>query len=327
MGLQHKFLGRKEMVMKALNNTAPVKRSKWAVLRKDVYMYILLLPAIIFVLIFNYFPLAGIAIAFKDYNVLKGFGASPWVGLQNFKAIFMMPNFLQAIKNTLLYSSVSLFGQFPFPILLAVLINEVRTTWFKKTVQTVSYLPHFLSWMSVIGFAYSIFSITGPYNELMAKIFGESYEAKNILLDSKNFLGVIFFSGLWKTIGWSSIIYLAAICGIDQSLYEAASIDGCNRIGKIWYITLPSIRTTAVLILIMGVGQLVTTNFEQVFGFQNVYIQAQTDTINTIAYREGIQNGKYSLATALGACQGLVSVMLVFAANAISKKISEVSIW
>ncbi len=314
------------MVMKTQQELTR-KRTLAVDIRKDMYMYILLLPALIFVLIFNYLPLSGIMIAFKDYNVLKGFGDSPWVGLKNFKNIFMMPNFLSAIKNTLVYSSVTLFGQFPFPILLAIFINEVRSTWFKKTVQTVSYLPHFLSWMSVIGFAYSIFSITGSYNEIMTKIFGDSYEAKNLLLDSKNFLGVIFYSGLWKNIGWSSIIYLAAICGVDQSLYEAASIDGCGRIGRIWHITLPSIRTTAVLILIMGVGNLVTVSFEQVYGFQNVYIQAETDVIGTLTYREGIQNGNYSMATALGFSQGIVSLILVIAANRISRKISDVGIW
>jgi len=303
------------------------KRSLAVDIRKDMYMYILLLPALIFVLIFNYLPLSGIMIAFKDYNVLKGFGDSPWVGLEHFKNIFLFPNFTKAVKNTLVYSSVCLFGQFPFPILLAIFINEVRSTWFKKTVQTVSYLPHFLSWMSVIGFAYSIFSITGSFNELMRSIFGEGYEAKNLLLESENFLAVIFLSGLWKSIGWSSIIYLAAICGVDQSLYEAASIDGCGRIGRIWHITLPSIRTTAVLILIMGVGNLVTTNFEQVYGFQNVYIQNDTEVINTLTFREGIQNGNYSMATAFGFVQGIVSLVLVMIANWMSKKIADVGIW
>lgn len=303
------------------------KKTLFTDIHRDIYMYLLLLPALVFTLIFNYIPLAGILIAFKDFDVLKGFVDSPWVGIENFKNIFMMPNFLLAIKNTFLYSSVTLFGSFPFPILLAILINEVRNKYFKKTVQTISYLPHFLSWISVIGFAYSIFSITGPYNEVMARIFGESYVANNPLLESDNFIWVIFLSGLWKDIGWSSIIYLAAICGVDQSLYEAAAIDGCGRIKKIWYITLPSIKTTAVLILIMGVGKLVVTSFEQVYGFQNVYIQAQTDTINTLTYREGIQNGNYSMATALGFAQGIVSLVMVFAANRLSKKVSDVGLW
>lgn len=303
------------------------KRSLSIDIRRDMYMYILLLPALIFVLIFNYIPLAGIAIAFKDYDVLKGFWASPWMGLENFRTIFTMPNFVNAAKNTLIYSSVTLFGSFPFPILLAIFINEVRSKKFKKTVQTISYLPHFLSWMSVIGFAYSIFSITGSYNDIMAWIVGDGYEPSNPLLDADNFLAVIFLSGLWKSIGWNSIIYLAAICGVDRSLYEAASIDGCGRVGRIWHITLPSIRTTAVLILVMGVGSLVSTSFEQVYGFQNVFIQAETDTMNTLGYREGIQGGNYSVATALGLTRGIISLALVLTANWLSKKLSDVSIW
>jgi len=307
--------------------TQLIAKTKKRTFRKNMYMYVLLIPAIIYVVIFNYLPLAGVAIAFKDYDVLIGFGDSPWVGLKHFKELFAFQGFAKAVKNTLLYSSVSLFGQFPFPIFLALCINEVRHAGAKKFVQTVSYLPHFLSWMSVIGFAYSIFAINGSFNDLMSALFGESYKRSNLLLDSNNFLAVIFLSGLWKTIGWNSILYLAAICGIDQSYYEAAEIDGCSRLGKIWHITLPCIRTTAVLVLILGVGSLVTTSFEQVYGFQNVYIQNDTEVINTLAYKEGIQNGNYSLATALSVTQGIVSLILVMTANRLSKKLAEVSLW
>lgn len=290
-------------------------------------MYCLLLPAIICVIVFSYIPLSGLLIAFKDYNVLAGFADSPWVGLKHFKNIIELPAFAKAVKNTFIYSGICLFGQFPFPILLAIVINEVKNSFARRSVQTISYLPYFLSWISVVGFAYSIFSLTGPYNDLMVKIFGESYERTNILLESKNFIGVLFFSGLWKGTGWSSVLYLAAICGIDQSLYEAAEIDGCGRLKKIWYITLPCISTTAVLVLILGIGSLVNSNFEQVYGFQNVYIQNDTDVINTITYREGIQNGNYSAATALSAAQGVVSIILVLCTNAISKKMAKISIW
>lgn len=316
------------MVMKTQETTSAKSQSKWVTnIMRNKYMYLLLLPAIIFVIIFNYLPLSGIIIAFKDYDVLKGFMASEWVGLKHFKAIFELPNFLNAIKNTLVYSAVCLFGQFPFPILLAIMVNEVRVSWFKRTIQTVSYLPHFLSWVSVIGFAYSIFSLSGSWNDLMRWMYGEGYEAKNLLFESKNFVWVLFFSGLWKDIGWSSIIYLAAICGVDQSLYEAAAIDGAGRLKRIWYITLPAIKVTAVLILIMNIGNLVKNNFEQVYGFQNVYIQNDTDVIGTLSYREGIQGGEYSLATAFGLTQGLVSFLLVIAANWISKRLMDVGIW
>lgn len=304
-----------------------IKQSRRKNVKRDFYMYCLLLPAIICVIIFSYIPLSGLLIAFKDYNVLDGFAESPWVGIKHFQNIFALPAFAKAVKNTFIYSGICLFGQFPFPIFLAICINEVKNSLARKTVQTISYLPHFLSWISVVGFAYSMFSVTGPYNDLMAKIFGEGYERKNILLESKNFIGVLFFSGLWKSTGWSSVLYLAAICGIDQSLYEAAEIDGCGRLKRIWYITLPCISTTAVLVLVLGVGGLVNTNFEQVYGFQNVYIQRETEVINTITYREGIQNGNYSAATALSATQGVISIILVLCANALSRKMAKISIW
>ena len=311
----------------SIENNLRVMKKKRHTFKRDMYMYCLLIPALICVIIFNYIPLSGLMIAFKDYNVLEGFDNSPWVGIKHFIEIFEFPGFVKAIKNTLVYSTVCLFGQFPFPILLAICINEVKNKYLKKTVQTISYLPYFLSWMSVIGFAYAVFSVTGSYNDLMAKIIGESYERKNILLESENFLSVIFLSGLWKNIGWSSILYLAAICGIDQTLYEAAEIDGCSKLKQIWYITLPCISTTAVLVLILGIGGLVTTNFEQVYGFQNVYIQEETDVINTLTYREGIQNGNYSLATAFSATQGIVSLILVLIANSLSRKMANISIW
>lgn len=294
---------------------------------KNIYMYLMLLPAIISTFIFCYTPMIGLFIAFKDFDILKGFWDSPWVGLQNFISIFTYPNFISAIKNTLIYSFCIIFGFFPFPILLAIMFNELRCLKFKKVAQTITYLPHFLSWISIIGFCYSLFAINGPYNDLMVRVFGESYERVNILLDSNNFIAILFLSHSWKSIGWSSIIYLAAITGIDQEIYEAAAIDGCNRFKQIIHITLPGIKATSVIVLIMAVGGLVTSNFEQVYGFQNVFTQEKTEVINTLIYRQGIQNAEYSLATAFGLIQGVVSLSLVLTANALSKKLAKISIF
>lgn len=304
--------------------TGSKKRAKF---KKNMYMYFLLAPALIAVIIFAYCPLGGILIAFKDYDVLLGFAKSPWVGFKHFVTIFTMPNFLQAIKNTLVYSSILIFGYFPFPIILALMFNEVKCTKFKKVSQTITYLPHFLSWISVIGFCYSLLALNGGVNDLLAWILGEGYERKNILLDSKYFVGVLFFTKTWKDIGWASILYLAAITGIDPSLYEAASIDGCNKLKQVWHVTLPGIRVTCVISLIMAVGNLVNTSFEQIYGFQNVYIQEETEVINTLIYRQGIQSAQYSPATAFGLFQGLVSLLLVTLSNTISKKLFEVGIW
>lgn len=311
---------------KAITKAAPIKRERQNI-KGNLSMYILLLPSFIVVLVFAYLPMAGIVIAFKDFDALAGIAKSPWVGLNNFKQIITTPNFLHAIKNTLVYSTVTIFGTFPFPIILALLFNEIKNTFFKRTVQTISYFPHFISWISVCGFVYGMFAIDGTVNDILVKFFKDGYERTNILFNSKNFLPIIFISNLWKGVGWSSVIYLAAITGIDGALYEAAEIDGANKLQQAIHITIPSIKVTAILILVMGLGGLVNNNFEQVYGLQNSYIQNETEVIGTLIYRQGIQGGKYSLATAFGIMQGLVSLLLVVSANRLSKKISDVSLW
>ncbi len=302
-----------------LNSQSPWKKHKIALL--------MLLPALVAVFVFNYLPLLGIVIAFKDFDLLLGIWGSPWVGLENFKKIFIQPEMLKAVYNTLLYGVCITFGAFPFPVVLALLFNELRNARFKKITQTLTYMPHFLSWISVVGLFYAFFAKEGSFNQMMAQIVGEGWEAKNILLDDKYFLPIIFWSHLWKSTGWSSIIFLAAITGIDSSLYEAATIDGCGKLKQTWYITLPSIKSTVVVVLVMSLGGLVTTSFEQVYGFQNLFTQENTEVINTLIYRQGIQGGKYSLASAFGLAQGLVTIILILTANFISKKLMDTSIW
>ncbi len=296
-------------------------------IRQHSYTYALIAPAVLFVLIFQYFPLTGIIMAFKDFNVMDGIWGSPWVGLENFKTIFTYPDMLHAIKNTFVYGAVILFGGFPFPIILALMFNELRGMRFKKVVQTITYMPYFLSWISVIGLFYAFLSTEGTLNQLMVKLVGDGYEAKNILMDSKYFLPIIFVSHLWKNVGWSSVVFLAAIAGIDPSLYEACTIDGGNKWHQIIHITLPGIKSTIIIVLIMSLGTLVNTNFEQVYGFQNVYTQEATEVITTLIYRQGIQNGEYSLATAFGLSQGVITIFLMLTSNAIAKKLSGTSIW
>ena len=203
---------------------------------KSVYM--LILPAIVLTTVFCYFPMAGIVIAFKDFDIIKGIAGSRWVGFENFIKVFTQGEMLGAIFNTFLYGVVLVFGSFPFPIILAVLFNELRCLRFKKTVQTLIYMPHFLSWISVVGLFYTLFSNEGVFNSIMGAIVGDGYTPVNILLDSKYFLPIIYFSNLWKSVGWSSVIFLAAIAGIDPTLYEAATIDGCGKFKQVLYITL-----------------------------------------------------------------------------------------
>lgn len=291
------------------------------------FVYLALLPAMILTFVFHYLPMGGLIMAFQDYDIIKGMGGSQWVGFDNFVKIFTLPKFLGAIKNTVIYSGVGiLFGTW-FPIILALLFNELKSQRFKKTVQTISYLPYFLSWVSVIGMFYGIFATNGSYNDIMAAIVGDGYERTNILTNPDNFLGIIFWSNQWKNIGWSSIVYLAAITGIDPTLYEAAVVDGCNRLKQAIHITIPGILPTIAILFIMNMAGLVASNFEQVFGFQNIYTQEQTEVINTLVYRQGILNGEYSLSTAFGISQGVVSFVLVWVSNRIVKKGTGVGIW
>ena len=296
-------------------------------MKKYKYAYLLMLPAMVLVFLFSYVPMTGIIIAFKDFDIIEGIWGSSWVGLEHFKEIFTYPDMLNAIKNTLFCGVMIVFGGFPFPIILALLFNELNNIKFKKTVQTIAYMPNFLSWISVIGLVYAFFANEGAVNQLMAKIAGEGYEYKNILMDSKYFWQIIFLSHLWKNVGWSSIVFIAAIAGIDTTLYEAAEVDGCGKFKQALHITLPSIRGTIIVVLLMSLGTIVNTSFEQVYGFQNVFTQEDTEVINTLIYRQGIQNGKYSLATAFGLAQGIVSITLLIAANTVCKKVCDTSIW
>ncbi|MGN1059766.1 MAG: ABC transporter permease [Clostridia bacterium] len=291
------------------------------------FLYLLLVAAIIWTVIFCYAPLFGLVIAFQDFNLKAGILGSSFVGLDNFVKVFTTPKFLGSIKNTVVYSACNLFLGLPFPIIFAIMMNEIRQMKFKKVVQTVSYLPHFLSWVSVAGIFYSIFSIDGFYNDFMVRIVGESWERSNLMMNPDNFLGLIFWSLRWKEIGWGSIIYLAAISGIDQTLYEAAAMDGCKKFKQVIYITIPCIAPTIITLFIMSMGSLFQSSFEQIVSFQNIYTQEYTETLNTIAYRQGIQGGQYSVTTALGIMQGLVSFSLVFGSNWIVKKLSGTGLW
>ena len=291
------------------------------------YLYILLLPALIYTVVFSYLPMPGIVMAFQDFDILKGFTGSEWVGFKHFIKIFTLPDILKAIKNTVLISAINLFLGAPLPVILALMLNELRFPKFKRVIQTVSYLPHFLSWVAVVGIFYGFFSFEGTFNSIRHILFGPEVENINIFMDKKYFVPIIYLSGQLKNIGWSSILYLATIAGIDGALYEAAEIDGCGRWKKMWYITIPGILPTFTLIFIMATASLVSGNFEQVLGFQNVYIQDETEIINTLVYRKGLMNGQYSLSTAMGMAQGFVSFLLVFTSNWIVKKMGGDGIW
>jgi len=300
------------------------RRSKWGEVKKNSMLYILLAPAVLITFFFKYLPLPGLVVAFMDFNPLLQF-SSPWVGFGNFIKIFTLPMFVNAIGNTFMISVLSLVVLWPAPIIFALLINELNNGVFKKIVQTVSYLPHFLAWISVIGIAMSFYSIYGPLNDFMVSFIGPNFQRAMFLANQNFFIpNVLVLSG-WKEIGWASIIYLAAITSIDAQLYEASYMDGAGRWKQFIHVTLPGLAPTIIILLILKMGSLFADNFELIYGLQNPFINFEV--VSTMVYKQGILNGKYSVATAFDLVQGIISFILVLTANKISKKVSEISIW
>lgn len=293
--------------------------------RENHFIYILLLPAVLITFVFSYLPMPGIIVAFQDFNMFKGILGSPFAGLKHFIGIFTIPSLTQAVVNTLVLSTLTLLTTFPAAIILALLFNEIRTGLFKKAVQTISYLPYFLSWISVIGIAHTILSRYGSVNDLRVLLGGTGVERELFLSRQDLFVPLLLILTLWKEVGWSSIIYLAAISSIDIQLYEAARMDGASRMQQALFITLPSIKPTIIILLIFNMGNLFTNNFELVYGLQNAFVKF--DVISTVVYSRGIMQANYSMAAAVGFMQGLLSFLLVAVSNKIAKKVSEVYIW
>lgn len=291
---------------------------------KHRFIYCLILPATVLVFIFSYMPMTGLKMAFQNYNVYNP-SASTWAGLQNFKEIFKMKDGVSSIFTTLKISLLSTGICFPLTIVFALMLNEIRNTYFKKVIQTVSYLPHFLSWISIIGIVATLYSTEGIINDMLAKILGSSYERTNLMAVQGFFIPDVIILSTWKTIGWNSIVFLAAITGIDQSLYEAAKLDGAGKFRQVWHITIPGILPTIVIMFLWRVAALFGDDFELIFGLQNAFVNVET--IGTVIYKNGIAGGNYQVSTAFGLMQGLVNVTFLLIANTFSKKITEVGIF
>ena len=291
--------------------------AKWRQIKKDKTLYLILLPSVVVVFIFSYLPLFGLSLAFVDYDPFLGVFGSPFVGLQNFAEVFGSAETLTVIGNTLYISVLNLTIGFVLPLLFALLLNEVGNKYFKKLVQTVSYLPYFLSWIIVVSLISQILSVNGPVNGLIEALGGE---AVNFMGEQKYFVPNVVALGIWKSFGYNAILYLSAIAGIDPNLYEAAKIDGANRFRQTFVVTLPGMRSTIVVILIMAVSYIFNSNFELIYGMQNVFIRFEV--ITTWIYKRGIENGEYSLSTALGLAQSVISAVLLVVCNHVSKRLT-----
>lgn len=308
-----------------------VKRPKVKIVsvwKKYKLYYMLILPGILYYLIFHYIPMFGIIIAFKDVSPFEGIQGiinGEWVGLKHFTRFFNSIYFGNIIRNTLTISLYKLVFGFPAPIILALLLNEVKNKHFKKTVQTISYLPHFISMVVVAGLLTNVLSTqNGVVNEVV-KIFGK--EPIFFLGDSRYFRSVLVTSGIWQGVGWGSIIYLAAITGIDVELYEACIMDGGNRWKQTWHITLPGIRNIIVLMLILAIGGLLNAGFEQILLLYSPAVYDVSDIIDTYVYREGLINANYSFSTAIGLLKSVIAMILIMGSNYIAKKFELEGIW
>jgi putative aldouronate transport system permease protein len=301
----------------------------WGRLKKDIvrdkWLYLFLLVPIAFYIIFKYGPMFGIIIAFKDYKIGLGMIDSKWVGFDNFIRLFKNPDFYKILKNTLLLNVYGVVFGFPVPIILAVLLNEVRSSRFKRISQSVLYLPHFISWVVLAGIFIQMLSpSTGVVNIILSRLgITPVY-----FMASKFWWPIMFIiSGIWQGAGWGSIIYLAAISNIDQELYEAARIDGASKLRQIWHITLPGIKGTIAIMLILRMGSMMDVGFEHIFNLQNRAVYDVADVISTYVYRAGIEGTQYSFTTAIGLFQSVISLILVTSTNAIVKKMGESSLW
>lgn len=293
--------------------------------RRHWQLYLLVIPPVLYFIIFKYLPMANAVLAFKNYNVLKGIWGSPWVGTQYFEMFFRNPAFVTLIKNTLYISFYQLIVGFPIPILLALALNEVKSARFKKTVQMVTYAPYFISTVVMVSI---IMLFLSPRLGIVNTINGElGFEAVNYLGEPGMFRTVYVLSDVWQTMGYSAVIYLAALAGVDPSLYEAAKVDGANRFQKILNVDLPGILPAAVIILILSVGNIMALGFEKMYLLQNPLNLSTSEIISTYVYKIGLLNANYSFATAVGLFNSLINLVLLLVVNAIAKRASNTSLW
>mgnify|MGYP001170142499 CR=1 FL=1 len=291
---------------------------------RNKYVYVILLPVVAYYIIFHYLPMYGVIIAWKRFTPMGGIWGSEWVGWRNFENFFKSYYFFRLLRNTFLLNLYGLIFSFPAPIILALLLNELKVEWFKRTVQTISYLPHFISTVVICGMLVNFLSPEGLINTLLG-ILG--VEPKAWLRVPEAFRIIYVGSGIWQEVGWGSIIYLAALSNIDPQLYEAATIDGANRWQKMWHITIPGIIPTIIIMFILRMGSMLSVGAEKVILLYNPTIYEVADVISTFVYRRGLMENDYSFSAAVGLFNSVINFMFLIIANTISRRVSESSLW
>lgn len=288
-------------------------------------LYLMVLPGVIYFLIFRYWPIYGLVIAFKNFRVLDGIAASPWIGFENFELLFNSPLFMRALRNTLIISALKLVVGFPMPIILALMLNEVRHGGIKRVIQTITYLPHFLSW--VIIYAILIALLSPARGLITSMLITPGGTPIPFLTDPKLFVGVIISSDIWKEIGWGAIIYLAALTSINPDLYEASAIDGANKLHQIWYISVPGIMPVILLMFILRMGYILDAGFDQIYILYNPLVYESVDIIDTWVFRNGIEEFRFGISTAASFFKSVFGLGLLLVANRFAKRIAGQGIW
>ena len=296
-------------------------------LKRDWRLYLMLLIPVTWYLLFCYKPMIGVMIAFQKYSLVKGMWGSKFVGLKNFEFVMGLRDFPLALKNTLYLNLLGLIMGFPVPIVLAIMLNEIRSKGVKRVSQTLLYLPHFLSWIIIGGMVLKIFvPTTGVVNAMLLK-WGLIDKNIPFLTDGPTWQLTYTLVGVWQNMGWGTILYLSAITGINMELFEAAKIDGANKLQQIWHVTLPGIRSTIVVLLILNIGQMMNISFDRPYILGNTLVQDYCDVLSTFVYRTGITNAKFDRATAIGLFQSVVGLIMISGANFVTKKLGEDGIW
>ncbi|HEW2913132.1 TPA: sugar ABC transporter permease [Streptococcus pneumoniae] len=289
-------------------------------IQKYWILYLMMIPATVLLILFTYGPMYGIIMAFQDFTVFKGYTGSPFVSLKHFQRLFSDPLFYRLFKNTFMVGVLDFLFSFPAPLIFALILNEVRKVRFKSVVQSISYLPHFIPLVVMVGIIFELFGSYGIINSLLSSL---GMEPISFFTKSEWFLPLYIGSGVWKTIGWGSIIYMGALTNIDSTLYEAADMDGANRWHKMWHVTLPSLRPTVVTLFILNAGGIMQVGFEKVFLMSSPATYEVSDVLSTYVYRQGILNSDFSYSAAVGLFNNIVALLFVLLANKIAKKLGE----
>ena len=301
------------------------RRILWHRIKINKQVYFLILPVLIWLFVYSYVPMYGIILAWKDYSASKGIWGSEWVGWAHFEFMFSDPRYLSALQNTLTISITKLVVLFPMPLILALLINEVRATGYRRVVQTLTYLPHFISWVVLSGIIKSFLSPeTGALNQMLASW---GLEKIQFLYEPDLFMPILLFAEILKGTGWSSIIYLASIMAIDSSMYEAAEIDGCGHFKRIWFITIPSILPTVAMQLVLAIANVMNAGFDSIYNLYNPATEGVAETIDTLAYKTFLKSGEWELASAMGLFKTSINFVLMFFGNVLTKKITGYSMY